>query len=122
MANEEMVRKTWELVKEFENNWNQEWFITGEDKMSVKRLRENANICETSMCFAGFAILASGGSVEGGQFRSANGEAVEPDSYAQTQLGLTFAESDEIFYESAEVTDLDEMRKIVETVTGVNLS
>lgn len=84
MPNQEVARRTVELIKNHEDQFNMSWWVSELLVGDVLKLDEGHPTCGTTMCAAGWAVLAAGYTIEKRDDNelyvsdSATGETFEP--------------------------------------------
>ena len=117
MANLDLIRETIAAIEQDEEHWNQEHFIDIPSPWSTKPL------CDTTLCFAGWACLTDVGAVE--FFNQALRVATEPDSgqefwasgrdiepWAQDILDLKDSQAEKIFYATG-IKEVATLKKVI---------
>ena len=95
--NVDLMQKTMDYIEAHPEEWDQdEWR------------------CETTMCFAGWAVALSGNYFFNDSIdatRKKNGRNIGIDSAAREELGLTFSQSSSLFLHSTNVKDVEEFKR-----------
>lgn len=122
--NAELAYRTLELIRANPEHFNMtEWSDSRLDKVGLKDLTappsrdaDDADLCGTTACFAGWAIALSGYMVTSCAVLTADGKVVvsrDVQDFAATLLGIEYTESEYLFY-----VENEEIDEAVEAVFG----
>jgi hypothetical protein len=103
-----LIRKTMEYIYVHPHSWDQGAWVS-------------ETSCGTTMCFAGTAALLAGATLDPktDTCTSPDGYIMSIQDYAAQELGLDWAQEEEIFFGNADTPE--EMQRIVERAIGERL-
>lgn len=118
MANWTLINKTLANIEAHPESFNMQLYAA-DTRYPLSTDGSAPQLCDTTMCFAGWAVFTAGETFAWNTHRSValfTSEGISIEIKARALLGLTYEEADQIFYET-KIQTVDELREHIINVT-----